>query len=161
MSLQFYMNIVLAFPLPVHDLVPDVFRRQRLRHGEDTTTTLPPESELPLCLPPAASEPMAPKKFAIIAERSEANNRDLWAQQSQLASIYIYIYIYFHMGDVCHAWGAPGQQHVFKMASLVVTWMPSSNLWRPKTQTFGQIYHILLPGKAYYSSSKMFADFSP
>ena len=29
----------------------------------------------------------------IIAERSEANNRDLWAQQSQLASIYIYIYI--------------------------------------------------------------------
>ena len=88
----------------------------------------------------------------VIAERSEANNRDLWAQQSQLASIYIYIYIYFHMGDVCHAWGAPGQQHVFKMASLVVTWMPSSNLWRPKTQTFGQIYHILLPGKAYYSS---------
>ena len=89
-----------------------------------------------------------------IAERSEANNRDLWAQQSQLASIYIYIYIYiyFHMGDVCHAWGDPGQQHVFKMASLVVTWMPSSNLWRPKTQTFGQIYHILLPGKAYYSS---------
>ena len=86
--------------------------------------------------------------FYIIAERSEANNRDLWAQQSQLA----YIYIYFHMGDVCHAWGAPGQQHVFKMASLVVTWMPSSNLWRPKTQTFGQIYHILLPGKAYYSS---------
>ena len=84
----------------------------------------------------------------VIAERSEANNRDLWAQQSQLASIYIY----FHMGDVCHAWGAPGQQHVFKMASLVVTWMPSSNLWRPKTQTFGQIYHILLPGKAYYSS---------
>ena len=94
--------------------------------------------------------------LSLVAERSEANNRDLWAQQSQLASIYtyiyIYIYIYFHMGDVCHAWGAPGQQHVFKMASLVVTWMPSSNLWRPKTQTFGQIYHILLPGKAYYSS---------
>ena len=42
--------------------------------------------------------------IGIIAERSEANNRDLWAQQSQLASIYIY----FHMGDVCHAWGGPG-----------------------------------------------------
>ena len=29
----------------------------------------------------------------VIAERSEANNRDLWASESQLAFIYIYIYI--------------------------------------------------------------------
>ena len=30
----------------------------------------------------------------VIAERSEANNRDLWASESQLAFIYIYIYVY-------------------------------------------------------------------
>ena len=28
----------------------------------------------------------------VVAERSEANNRDLWASESQLAFIYIYIY---------------------------------------------------------------------
>jgi len=33
--------------------------------------------------------------LAIIAERSEANNSVLWAQQSQLAFIYIYISIKF------------------------------------------------------------------
>ena len=30
----------------------------------------------------------------LVAERSEANNRVLWAQQSQLAFICIYIYFY-------------------------------------------------------------------
>ena len=45
----------------------------------------------------------------LIAERSEANNRDLWAQQSQLASIYIYIYIYiFPYGRCLSRLGGPG-----------------------------------------------------
>ena len=43
----------------------------------------------------------------IIAERSEANNRDLWAQQSQLAYIYIYIYI-FPYGRCLSRLGGPG-----------------------------------------------------
>ena len=40
----------------------------------------------------------------VIAERSEANNRVLWAQHSQLAFIYIYIiyiYIYISIYKVC------------------------------------------------------------
>ena len=48
-------------------------------------------------------------------------------------------------------YGAP-TRHVFKMASLTVTWMPSSNLWRTKSQRSGQVYHIALPREAYYSS---------
>ena len=36
-------------------------------------------------------------KIKIIAERSEANNRDLWASETQLAFIYIYIYIYIYI----------------------------------------------------------------
>ena len=40
-------------------------------------------------------------------------------------------------------YGAP-TKHVVKMASLVVTYMPSSNS--------GQAYHLLLLRKAYYSS---------
>ena len=43
-------------------------------------------------------------------------------------------------------------RHVFKMASLTVTWMPSSNSWRTKNQRSGQVYHIVLPREAYYSS---------
>ena len=45
-------------------------------------------------------------------------------------------------------YGAP----VVKMASLVVTCMPSSNLERTKHQRSGQVYRILLLRKAYYSS---------
>ena len=46
----------------------------------------------------------------IIAERSEANNRDLWASESQLAFIYnIYIYIYIYL-SVRHAFPASGGQ---------------------------------------------------
>ena len=41
----------------------------------------------------------------LIAERSEANNRDLWASESQLAFIYIYIYVYI---SVRHAFPASG-----------------------------------------------------
>ena len=33
----------------------------------------------------------------LIAECSEANNRDLWASESQLAFISIYIYIYIYI----------------------------------------------------------------
>ena len=40
-------------------------------------------------------------------------------------------------------YGAP-TKHVVKMASLVVTCMPTSNLERTKHQRSGQVYHILL-----------------
>ena len=40
---------------------------------------------------------------SLIAECSEANNRDLWASESQLAFIYFYIYISVH-----HAFPASG-----------------------------------------------------
>ena len=43
----------------------------------------------------------------------------------------------FYMG----LYGAPTRQ-VFKMASLAVTWMPSSNLWCMKSRRSGQVYHI-------------------
>ena len=43
-------------------------------------------------------------------------------------------------------------RHVFKMASLAVTWMLSSNLWCTKSQRSGQVYHIVLSREAYYSS---------
>ena len=50
-------------------------------------------------------------------------------------------------------YGAPAK-HVGKMASLVVTCMPSSNLEHTKHQRSGQVYRILLLRnlKAYYSS---------
>ena len=48
-------------------------------------------------------------------------------------------------------YGAP-IKHVVKMASLVVTCMPSSNLKHMKRQRSGQVYHIVLLRKAYYSS---------
>ena len=84
----------------------------------------------------------------VIAERSEANNRDLWASESQLAFIYIYIYIYPSV-----TLSRPrGASHVFKMATPTVTWMPSSNSWRRKRQRFGQVYCVVLSSKAYYSS---------
>ena len=34
----------------------------------------------------------------------------------------------------------------------IATWIPSSNLERTKRQRSGQIYHIVLPRKVYYSS---------
>ena len=43
-------------------------------------------------------------------------------------------------------------KHVVKMASLVVTCVPFSNLKRTKRQRSGQVYHIPLQRKAYYSS---------
>ena len=39
-------------------------------------------------------------------------------------------------------------KHVVKMASLVVTCMPSSNLKCTKRQRSGQVYHIFLLRKA-------------
>ena len=47
----------------------------------------------------------------LIAERSEANNRDLWASESQLAFIYKYIYMYIYIYiciSVRHAFPASG-----------------------------------------------------
>ena len=83
------------------------------------------------------------KATTVIAERSEANNRDLWASESQLA-----------FTSVRHAFLAsgPGASHVFKMATPTVTWMPSSNSWRRKRQRSGQVYCIVLSSKAYYTS---------
>ena len=48
-------------------------------------------------------------------------------------------------------YGGP-KKHVVKMASLVVTWMPSSNSELTKRQISGHVSHILLLRKAYYSS---------
>ena len=53
-------------------------------------------------------------------------------------------------------YGAP-TRHVFKIASLAVSWMLSLNLWRTKSQKSGQIYRTVLPRKAYYSSTCMSA----
>ena len=86
----------------------------------------------------------------IIAERSEANNRDLWASESQLAFIYIYIYLSVTLSRP--RGGGGGASHVFKMATPTVTWMPSSNSWRRKRQRSGQVYSVVLSSKAYYSS---------
>ena len=47
-------------------------------------------------------------------------------------------------------YGAP-TKHVVKLASLVVTCMLFSNLKRTKRQRSGQVYHVLLLRKAYYS----------
>ena len=80
----------------------------------------------------------------IIAERSEANNRVLWAQQSQLAFIFINVHVY----EVC----TPGARHVFKIASLAVFWVLSSKLWQTKSRRSGQICHVVLSREAYYSS---------
>ena len=61
---------------------------------------------------------------------------------------FIYIYVYLSV-----TLSRPrGASHVFKMATLTVTWMPSSNSWRRKRQRSGQVYCIVLSSKAYYSS---------
>ena len=85
-----------------------------------------------------------------IAECSEANNRDLWASESQLAFISIYVYMYIYLSVMLSR--PRGASHVFKMATPTVTWMPSSNSWRRKRQRSGQVYCIVLSSKAYYSS---------
>ena len=77
----------------------------------------------------------------MIAERSEANNRDLWASESQLA---------FMLSVTLSR--PRGASYVFKMATPTVTGMPSSNTWRRKRQRSGQVYCIILSSKAYYSS---------
>ena len=43
--------------------------------------------------------------------------------------------------------GAPPRH----LVSLAVTWMPSLKLWCMKGQKSGQVYHTVLPGKAYFS----------
>ena len=57
---------------------------------------------------------------------------------------------------VCHARNidavVTGHVAIVKMPSLVVTWMPSSNLWRTKSQRAGLVYHTVLPRKACCSS---------
>ena len=45
-------------------------------------------------------------------------------------------------------------RHVFKMALLAVTWMPSSNLWYMKSQRSRQVYHTVSLRQTYYSSQQ-------
>ena len=45
-------------------------------------------------------------------------------------------------------------RHVFKMALLAVTWMPSSNLWHMKSQRSGQVYHTVSLRQIYYRSQQ-------
>ena len=78
----------------------------------------------------------------LIAERSEANNRLLCAQQSQLAFIYIYLSIRPYVRTT--KFGPPRAKHVFKMASLAVFWVPSSKSWRARSQRSGQICQEVL-----------------
>ena len=63
------------------------------------------------------------KGHDFIAERSEANNRDLWASESQLAFIHILRTSRF----VSHASPAPGGKACVQYGASVVTRMPSSN----------------------------------
>ena len=72
----------------------------------------------------------------VIAERSEANNRVLWAQQSQLAFISIYISIYLNI-YISIKFARTSQRQVFKMASLPVFWVPSSKSWRVQSERSG------------------------
>ena len=44
--------------------------------------------------------------------------------------------------------------HLFKMASPVVTWMLSSNLWCTKCQISGQVYHIVSI-RTFYGGSQV------
>ena len=37
-------------------------------------------------------------------------------------------------------------RHMFKMASLAVTWMPCA-VWHTKSQRPGQVYHIVYQGR--------------
>ena len=60
------------------------------------------------------------------------------------ANLYMYT---FYMSP----YGVP-TKHVVKMASLIVTCIPSSNLKCTKRQRSGQVYHIFLLRKAYCSS---------
>ena len=57
-----------------------------------------------------------------------------------MAKTKLYTYILWDLIKAC-----------VKMSSLAVRWMPSSNLWRMKNPRSGQVYHTVLPGKAYYS----------
>ena len=53
---------------------------------------------------------------------------------------------------ICMGLYGPLTRQVFEMASLAVTWMSSWNLWPTNRQRSGQVYHIVLPREAYYSS---------
>ena len=69
----------------------------------------------------------------VVAERSEANNRDLWASKSQLAFIHIYTTYVRLPRSIGHASPAPGGggggggKACVQNGTSVVTRMPSSN----------------------------------
>ena len=79
----------------------------------------------------------------IIAERSEANNRDLWASESQLAFIYI---------SVRHAFAASGGKPRVQNGDSDGYTDAVFELLARKRQRSGQVYCIVLSSKAYYSS---------
>ena len=75
--------------------------------------------------PPPPPPPIFFLPTIVITKRSEAYNCDIRAQNLSYR-LYIYIYIYIFVRPLPQ--GGPRQRHVFKMVSLAVTWMPSSNL---------------------------------
>ena len=84
----------------------------------------------------------------IIAERSEANNRDLWASESQLAFIYIYIYIYIYI-SVRHTFPASGGKPCVQNGDSDSY---TDAVFEFLAQKEAEIWTSLLLSKAYYSS---------
>ena len=65
--------------------------------------------------------------------------KELWPKQNY--TFYVSLYGTLGLQSTCST-----------CASLIVTWLQSLNLWHMKSQRIGQVYHIVLPRKAYYSS---------
>ena len=87
----------------------------------------------------------------MIAERSEANNRDLWASESQLAFIYIYICMYICI-SVRHAFPASGgKPRVQNGDSDSYMDAVFELLAQKEAEIWTSLLHVL-SSKAYYSS---------
>ena len=88
----------------------------------------------------------------VFAECSQANNRDLWASESQLAFIYFYIYILYIIISVRHAFTASGGKPRVQNGDSDGYTDAVFELLPRKRQRSGQVYCIVLSSKAYYSS---------
>ena len=84
----------------------------------------------------------------MVAERSEANNRVLWAQQSQLVFISIYTYVRTYVRLSLDPEGKARIQNGVSGSF----WVLSSKSWRAQSQRSGQICHDVLSRETYYSS---------